>query len=120
MKTLLDIKTEISAIQEVGADLKKVTYADKTKERKRKKELKAAQTKATFLKSMALYLEGDPNAMFIRKEVVRLTGRKNAIMHLMPSSLCVSFASKERKKWEKEQGIDKINAQLKTLKYILS
>lgn len=121
MKTLLDINTEIAAIQEVGADLKQRFYSDNTKERKRKRDLKAAQTKATFLKQMVLYLENDPASSFIMQEIRRLTNRKQAILSLMPleyKSLGISIP--EVKKWQKEQGIEKINAQLKTLKYILS
>lgn len=69
MKTLHEIKLMAAECQEQGAALKRITYADKKEEKKHKKDLKVLQTKASQLKTVVLYLETDPNAEFLQKEV---------------------------------------------------
>lgn len=116
MKTLHDIKLMFAECQDQGSDLKRRTFSDKSMEKTRKRQLKVLQTKASQLKTVILYLETNPHAEFLQKEVTRLTGRKNAIMQYRP----VTHSLRSIKKWEKEQGIENINKQLKALKFILS
>lgn len=112
MKTLTDITLLIFDITNDIFYLKN----DPSKKRQAKK----LRNQLEHLKVCKLYIETCPSADFIEQEIRRLTGRKNAIMKFKPDGPVMNKEYKAKiKQWERDQGIEKINKQLKTLNFLI-
>ena len=114
MRTLLEVEEEIDSIIKYNAN-------------KHEKEKKRAREQLLHLKSVRLYLEGNPKEEFVRKEEVRLNNRINIIekdYEFWLSGIPNAFDSATfRDGYDKQTGYltekKKHLAHLRTLRYIL-
>jgi hypothetical protein len=103
MRSLLEVKTEIAEIMSSEYD--------------KKSEIARARKRLQFLRTVEMYLEGNPTDWFIKKEIERLENRNNKIIEQYNIELYKS-SKNPKKKYEEEMGIPHIRLQLKALRFI--
>lgn len=105
MKSLLDVKTEISEIISMRG-----MFENKRQESRAKKRLQ-------FLSVVKNYIETCPDEYFIAKEIFRLENRVNLIVSQFDEKQ-YKDPKDARKKYEKEAGVPELKEQIKALRFI--
>jgi hypothetical protein len=118
MKSLKDIKLEISDQEEAIAEERSYAAPSKPKISRAKKRLQ-------FLKTVYMYIESGPDPDFLRKEIKRLDYRIKAIIDLCPdfselSNVNLKKAKEMKVKYEKDNDIPRLKEQARTIRYILN
>jgi hypothetical protein len=117
MRTLLEVKTEISTLlQECGvkngANGSSVVSTSITKN-------KLAKNKniIEFIRTVEKYLEGTPDELYIDCEIARIENKINTIIDSFDHTQ-YKDPTEPRKAYEKKMGIAHLRLQLKTLRFI--
>lgn len=112
MTTLLDVKTEMTAIV---SELRKGVGENGLTTR----QYSSKRNRLEFLGQIVLYLESNPNEIFIGREIARLENRMKLIYDQFPDIGGWMEADKDRRKeYEKINDIPKIRRQLKVLRFL--
>lgn len=106
MKSLLDVKTEIASLNES----RKETELTPRQESR-------AKNRIEFLKTVELYLENNPDELYLGREIKRIENRINKIIESFDPTP-FQDPKEPKKEYEKEMGIPHLRLQLKTLRYI--
>jgi hypothetical protein len=117
MRTLLDVKTELAALQSEcgvgnGANGTTVVSTSITKHK-----LARNKKRIEFLRIVQKYLEEAPDEMYIGREINRIENRIIKIVNSFDDSK-YKDPREARKEYEKEMGIPHLRLQLKTLRFI--
>ncbi len=115
MKTLKEVKDEIS-------ELLSVNY-DKLLPSQIKKEKTKARNRLKFLKLMKIFLEGEPSKTLLRTQLDKVENSVEIIMSRFSFSkyqnMTASEIAKKRTEYEKAEDVPKMKQQIKVLKFLL-
>ena len=109
MKTIAQIQTEIDSLIEESHAL---IFTDYKKKSKRKKEI---VERVKFLRAIKLYIETNPSADFLQKEISRLTEKISLIEAIGEKKI---VGRKNYDKYAKEQNLPQFKKQLETYQFI--
>ena len=105
MRTLLDIKTEITEILSAR------------KEELTKRQISRNRNRVAFLNHISMYLENNPDELYLGREIGRIENRMKLIYDQYPGEW--SLVDKDtKKKYEQENDIPKLRLQLRVLRFI--
>lgn len=113
MRTLLDVKAEIAAI--IG-ELGKGGWSNNGLTPRQES---SKRTRLQFLNHIVLYLESNPDEIFLNREIGRLENRVKLIYDQFPDVGGWMEADKDRRReYEKINDIPKIRRQLRVLRFL--